>query len=107
MVVSTRDFSATLEIGVTVPIESTSIGTGLRSALASSTEITRGRSGACARAPPPIHDDRVAKAARAAMPSTPPKKNKLRFFITFTSAGPRRTGAAGFLPLDDGFRALF
>jgi len=35
MVVSTRDFSATLEIGVTVPIESTSTGTGLRSALAS------------------------------------------------------------------------
>ena len=42
MVVSTRDFSATLEIGVTVPIESTSTGTGLRSAFASSTEITRG-----------------------------------------------------------------
>jgi hypothetical protein len=41
------------------------------------------------------------------MPSTPPKKNKFRFFITFTSAGPRRTGTSGFLPLDDGFRALF
>ncbi len=37
MVVSSRDFSATLEIGVTMPMASTSTGTGLRSALASST----------------------------------------------------------------------
>ena len=29
MVVSSRDFSATLEIGVTMPIASTSTGTGL------------------------------------------------------------------------------
>ena len=59
MVVSTRDFSATLEIGVTVPIASTSTGTGLRSALASSTETMRGRCGPCALALPPIHDERV------------------------------------------------
>ena len=60
MVVSTRDFSATLEIGVTVPIESTSTGTDLRSALASSTETMRGRCGPCALAVPPIHEERVA-----------------------------------------------
>src|SRR5258707_255720 len=83
MVVSTLDFNAALEIGVTVPIESTSTGTGLRSALAKATEITRGRCGPWALAPPPIHDDRVTKAASAAMPSTPAKNTKLRFFITF------------------------
>jgi len=66
-------FSATLEIGVTVPIESTSTGTGLRSALASSTEVTRARCGACALAPPPVHDERVTKAARATMPNPPTK----------------------------------
>ena len=53
MVVSTRDFSATLDIGVTVPIESTSTGTVLRSALASSTETTRARGGPCTVALPP------------------------------------------------------
>ena len=53
MVVSSRDFSATLEIGVTVPIASTSTGTDLRSAFASSTETIRGRCGACALALPP------------------------------------------------------
>src|ERR1700692_3526031 len=82
MVVSTRDFSATLEIGVTVPIESTSTGTGLRSALAKATEITRARGGPWALAPPPIHDERVTTAASAAMPSAPAKNTKLRFFIT-------------------------
>ena len=73
MVVSTLDFSATLEIGVTVPIESTSTGTDLRSALASSTETIRGRCGPWALAPPPIHDARVTKAATAAMPMAPAK----------------------------------
>src|SRR4029077_7815377 len=84
MVVSTRDFSATVEIGVRVPIESPSTGTGLRSALASSTEITRARWGPCAFAPPPIQDERVAKAATATMPIAPAKMIKLRFFITFS-----------------------
>ena len=74
MVVSTRDLSATLEIGVTVPIESTSIGTGLRSALASSTETTRGRCGPCALAPVPIHDERVTKAATSAPTTSTPRK---------------------------------
>ncbi|GAB7000640.1 hypothetical protein JCM18382A_54080 [Bradyrhizobium sp. 17-4] len=60
MVVSSRDFSATLEIGVTVPIASTSTGTDLRSALARSTETTRGRGGPCVVAePPPIHEERI------------------------------------------------
>ena len=108
MVVSTRDFSATLEIGVTVPIESTSTGTGLRSALASSTEITRARCGPWALAPPPIHDERVTKAASAAMPSTPAKNIKLRFFIAFSRQPVRKgPGRPGFLPLDGDFCALF
>ena len=59
MVVSSRDFSATLEIGVTMPMASTSTGTDLRSALASSTETMRGRCGPWALALPPIHDERV------------------------------------------------
>src|SRR5439155_2851915 len=108
IVVSTRDFSATLEIGVTVPIASTSTGTGLRSALASSTEITRARCGPCALAPPPVHDERVTKAASAAIASAPAKNIKLRFLITFhvgrSANTPRRPG---FLPLDGGFCALF
>ncbi len=96
MVVSTRDFSATLEIGVTVPIESTSTGTGLRSALASSTEITRARCGPWALAPPPVQDERVTKAARATMPSPPAKRIKLRFFITFYASRPATTGTIRF-----------
>src|SRR4030081_1403736 len=107
MVVSTRDFSATLEIGVTVPIESTSTGTGLRSALASSTEITRARCGPCALAPPPIHDARLTKAATAAMPSTPAKNSKVRFFIAFHISRSARPERSGFLPLDGDFYALF
>src|SRR5258708_28640720 len=107
MVVSTRDFSATLEIGVTVPIESTSTGTGLRSALASSTEITRARCGPCALAPPPIHHARVAKVASAAMPSRPAKKIKLRFFIAFhVGRSAKRPGRSGILALDGDFCAL-
>src|SRR3981081_464595 len=92
MVVSTRDFSATLEIGVTVPIESTSTGTGLRSALASSTAITRARGGPCALAPPPIHDDLVAKAASPAMPTAAAKNIKLRLFIIFHVSRSAMTG---------------
>src|SRR5947208_11123708 len=83
MVVSMRDFSATLEIGVTVPMESTSTGTVLRSAFANSTETTRGRCGPCALAPVPIQDERVTNAAAAApTSSTPAKIIRLRFFIT-------------------------
>src|ERR1041385_1188596 len=83
MVVSSRDFNATLEIGVTVPIASTSTGTGLRSAVASSTETTRGRCGPCALAPVPIHEERVTNAAAdAPTSSTPAKIIKPRFFIT-------------------------
>ncbi len=48
MVVSTRDLSATLEIGVTVPMESTSTGTDFFSARAISTDTGRGRGGVCA-----------------------------------------------------------
>src|SRR5258708_1349104 len=106
MVVSTRDFSATLEIGVTVPIESTSTGTDLRSALASSTETRRGPCGPWAVAPLPIHDERVAKAATATMPMTPAKTIKLFFFIIFTSAA-RKGRDDGFRPLDGDFCALF
>jgi len=81
MVVSTRDLSATLEIGVTVPIESTSTGTGLRSAFATSTETTRGFAGPCALAPVPIHDERVMNAAAdAPTTSTPAQMIKFRFF---------------------------
>ena len=83
MVVSTRDFSATLEIGVTVPIASTSTGTGLRSALATSTETMRARCGPCALAPPPVHDERVTKAASAAIASAPAKNIQIRLLITF------------------------
>src|SRR3954452_21473881 len=94
MVVSTRDFSATLEIGVTVPIESTSTGTGLRSALATSTEMTRGRWGPCALAPLPVQEARVRKAASAAMPSTAATNIRLRFFIAFQVSRSGRTGTA-------------
>src|SRR5258707_11105069 len=107
MVVSTRDFSATLEIGVTVPIESTSTGTGLRSALASSTEITRARCGPWALAPRPDKDGRVMKAARATSPTPPAKMIKLRFFITFHASRPAPPGRSGFLPCDGGICALF
>jgi hypothetical protein len=96
MVVSTRDFSATLEIGVTIPIASTSTGTGLRSALASSTETTRGRCGPCALAPPPIHDERVTKAATRAMPARP-QKYQITFFHNISRQpvhkGPGRPGS--------------
>src|SRR5438094_2096085 len=106
MVVSSRAFSATLEIGVTIPIASTSTGTGLRSALASSTEIVRGRCGPCALALPPIQEDRVTKAVTATMPTAPASKIQVRLFIVFTSAGPQRPGRS-FLPLDGDFYALF
>jgi hypothetical protein len=83
MVVSMRDFSATLEIGVTVPMESTSTGTGLRSAFATSTDTTRGFCGPCALAPVPIQEERVANAAaNAPTSSTPPQIIRLRLFMT-------------------------
>src|SRR5216684_2648562 len=107
MVVSTRDFSATLEMGVTVPIESTSTGTGLRSALASSTEITRARKGPWALAPPPIQDARVAKAARAMMPSPPAKMIQLRFFIAFNASRSATTGTIRFPAYNGDICALF
>ena len=108
MVVSTRDFSATLEIGVTVPIESTSTGTCLRSALASSTETTRWRCcGAWALAPPPIHDARVKKAAPPAIASTPAKMIRFLFFITFHVSRSTMTGTVPFLPLVATYFALF
>src|SRR6266404_2307218 len=107
MVVSSRDFSATLEIGVTVPIESTSTGTDLRSALANSTEIVRGRCGPWALAPPPIQDVRVTKAATAAMPRAPAIKIRLRFFIIVHVRRSQKIGTAVFLPLDGEFYALF
>src|SRR6185436_5244407 len=105
-VVSSRDFSATLEIGVTMPMASTSIGTGFRSALAISTDMVRGRWGPWALALPPIHEDRVIKAAAAAMPSTPAIKIQFRFFIVLVCAGPERPDKR-FLPLDGEFCALF
>ena len=36
--------------------------------------------GPCALAPPPIHDERVIKAASAAMPSTPATNHQITFF---------------------------
>ena len=106
--VSSRDFSATLEIGVTVPIASTSTGTDLRSALASSTETMRGRCGPWALAPPPIHDDRVTYAASAAIPSNAGKKYQVTFFHNFSRPPVReKDGTARFLPLDGDFYALF
>src|SRR5436190_1891020 len=106
MVVSSRDFSATLEIGVTVPMASTSTGTGLRSALAISTDMVRGRWGPWALALPPIHDDRVMKAAPATMPSAPAISIQFRFFIVLVCAGPQRPDQR-FQPLDCVFCALF
>src|SRR5712671_2181815 len=106
MVVSSRAFSATLEIGVTIPIASTSTGTGLRSALATSTEIVRGRCGPCALALPPIQEDRVTKAATATMPSAPASKIQVRFFIIFHVRRSARAGTV--IPaLDGDFYALF
>src|ERR1700709_719087 len=108
MVVSMRDFSATLEIGVTIPIESTSTGTGLRSAVASSTETTRGRCGPWALAPVPIHDERVTNAATSApTTSTPPQIIKLRFFITsHVNRSTRDRDGPVFPTLDGDFCAL-
>ena len=83
MVVSSRDFSATLEIGVTIPIASTSTGMDLRSALASSTETIRGLCGPWALLLPPIQEERVMKPAAAAMPTAPARSIKVRFFIIF------------------------
>src|SRR5437879_1329218 len=107
MVVSTRDFSATLEIGVTIPIESTSTGTWSRAALASSTETTRGRCGPWALASPPIHEARVTKAASATMHSKPAKIIRLRFFITFHVSRSTMTGTVRFLSLVGDLSALF
>src|SRR5882757_3455724 len=107
MVVSTRDFSATLEIGVTVPIESTSTGTKSRAALASSTETTRGRCGPWALALLPIHEERVTKAARAVMPSSPAKIIRLRFFMTFHVSRSAMTRTIRFLSLVGDLSALF
>ena len=107
MVVSSRDFSATLEIGVTIPIASTSTGTDLRSALASSTETIRGRCGPWALLLPPIHEERVTKPAAAAMPTAPTKSIKATFFHNF-SRPPVLKGRDGLLlPLDGDFCALF
>ena len=72
-----------LEIGVTIPIASTSTGMDLRSALASSTETIRGRCGPWALLLPPIHEERVTKPAAARMPTAPTKSIRLRFFIFF------------------------
>src|SRR3954447_23570656 len=108
MVVSSRDLSATLDIGVTVPIESTSTGTGLRSAVASSTETTRGRCGPCALAPVPIHDERVTKAAASAPTSRmPPQIIRLRFFITsHVNRSTRERDGPVFPTLDGDFYRL-
>src|SRR5437870_1752495 len=107
MVVSSRDFSATLEIGVTIPIASTSTGTDLRSALASSTETMRGRCGPWALAPPPIHDERVTKAATAAMPMAATKRIRLRFFIIFHVRRPLKDGTVHSGPLTATFAPYF
>src|SRR5437868_15302077 len=106
MVVSSRDFSPTLEIVVTIPIASTSTGTGRRSALASSTAMVLGRCGPWALALLPIQEDRVIKAAPATMPSAPASKIQFRFFIVVT---PHRSITPGTpVPaLDREFCALF
>ena len=93
MVVSSRDFSATLEIGVTVPIESTSTGTGLRSAFATSTEMTRGFCGPCALAPVPIHDERVTKAATSAPTTQHASENHQITFFHNISRQPVHKGS--------------
>jgi hypothetical protein len=105
-VVSSRDFSATLEIGVTVPLASTSTGMDLRSALASSTETVRGRCGPWALIEPPIHEVRVTKPAAARMAMAPTTRIKLRFFMVFHARRPHRTGQL-VQPLDGDFCALF
>ena len=107
MVVSSRDFSATLEIGVTIPIASTSTGMDLRSALASSTETIRGRCGPWALLLPPIHEERVIKPAAVAMAMTPTRSSKVRFFMFFTLASPQKGRDDLLLPLDGDFCALF
>src|SRR4051794_30799801 len=108
MVVSSRDFSATLEIGVTIPIASTSTGMDLRSALASSTETIRGRCGPWALLLPPIQEERVIKPAAVAMAMAPTRSINVRFFIFFfTLAGPPKRTGRFLLPLDGDFCALF
>src|SRR6185312_5863347 len=107
MVVSSRDFNATLEIGVTVPLASTSTGTDLRSALASSTETIRGRCGAWALLLPPIHEERVMKPAAVAMAMEPTTSIKVRFFIIFHARQPKKDRTVLLVPLDGDFRALF
>src|SRR5215216_2514259 len=107
MVVSSRDFSATLEIGVTIPIASTSTGTALRSALAISTEIVRGRCGPCALALPPIQEDRVTKAPTATMPRAPASNIQFRFFIVLHVRRPQRPGTVHSSPLTATFAPYF
>src|SRR4029453_17563047 len=97
MVVSSRDFSATLEIGVTIPIASTSTGMDLRSALASSTKTIRGRCGPWALLLPPIHEERVIKPAAAAMPTAPARSIRVRFFIVFYARRSQQKGRDGLL----------
>src|SRR5215217_9127824 len=107
MVVSSRDFSATLEIGVTIPIASTSTGMDLRSAFASSTETSRGRCGPWALLLPPIHEERVIKPAAAAMPTAPARSIKVRFFIIFHDRQSLKDWTVLLVPLDGDFCALF
>ena len=102
--VSTRDFSATLEIGVTVPIESTSTGIALRSALASSTDTTRAR-GAAWTTGGLIHDAFVRYAVNATAPSKPAKIH-VRFFIISHVNWPEDREPPSILSPDSDLRRL-
>jgi hypothetical protein len=90
MVVSIRDFKATLAIGETVPMASTSKGIDLRSALATCTATERPpRAGPCAWAlvaPDSIQDERVAYPVAATAATRVTKMSKLFFMISHAGA---------------------
>src|SRR4029453_4840215 len=107
MVVSSRDFSATLEIGVTIPIASTSTGMDLRSALASSTETIRGRCGPWALLLPPLHQERGKKPRRGSNADRASKKYQGPFFNNFSRPPVLKDWTVLLVPLDGDFCALF
>src|SRR5262249_22129540 len=99
---STRDLTATLAIGVTVPSASMRTGTTFLVAVTISTGTARGAfcRGACAPAAPGHKPLGVAARAQPAAPRPPPAPaTNIRFFIT-APRGPT-VGPAG-LPLCSG-----
>src|SRR5690348_1044614 len=106
MLVSTRAFSATLAIGVTVPSASRSTGTCLRSALATSTGTTRLAAPRADRAAAPsvVQKPRTSTATPIRASNATPKSH-FRLVICYSWSG-LRSGPARTSPFSADF-AIF